>query len=222
MQEARNYTRWLLERFAPYLGDDVLEIGAGIGAYTVPLLHAGKRISACEASSDAASVLRRRAGSTQSLEIIVGEFPTDRVETELGAARFDSVLCVNVLEHVDDPEGLIAAAYQRLRVGGRLLLLVPAVAAAYGEIDRNLGHRRRFSRKELQELLGAPWTVEILQYTNLVGLLGWMLNAHLFKRARQSVGQILVFDRAVVPFLRVVERRIAAPIGQSLLAVVRK
>ncbi|HTD26018.1 MAG TPA: methyltransferase domain-containing protein, partial [Candidatus Elarobacter sp.] len=134
--------------------------------------------------------------------------------------RFDTVVCANVLEHVADDAASLRAMRALLAPGGRVVLIVPALHALYGTIDAAIGHHRRYTREEIDaKLHAAGLEVEHVSYFNLLGMVGWWLNARVLKRRSVPGLQARLNDR-LVPLLRL-ERRLKPPIGMSLLAVGR-
>ena len=142
----------------------------------------------------------------------------------MNLARFhpDSCVCLNVLEHIDDDLGTLQRIASILPARGVIVLLLPAFPALYGTIDRNLGHRRRYSRASIDKLASAAGLeVKKARYVNFAGFFGWWINAHILHRQAQSESQIEFFDR-LAPFLSRLEAAIPPPFGQSLLAVLQK
>jgi len=138
-----------------------------------------------------------------------------------GAERIDTVLCLNVLEHVERDDVALRGLHDLLEPGGRLVLLVPALPALYGSLDRALDHHRRYSRNELlQKLRAAGFEVETNRFFNLLGVLGWTMNSRILKRTTFPPLQLALYDR-LVPLFRL-ESRFRLPIGMSLIAVARK
>ena len=157
--------------------------------------------------------------------------PAGLLTCDAGSARFrdvarfrpDSVVCVNVLEHIEDDVAALRAMADIVVPGGVIVLLVPAFDALYGPIDRNLGHYRRYRRRALAALCSSMGLeIRKLHYVNSVGFFGWWVNARLLKRETQSDGQIAVFDRWLVPVFSALEAAVPPPFGQSLLAVLRR
>jgi SAM-dependent methyltransferase len=140
--------------------------------------------------------------------------------TELASLRFDSVSCVNVLEHIADDAGALKGFKQILVPGGRVLVFVPAVQAAYGPLDAELGHHRRYSKRTLRAAFEAAGLELIrLRYTNPIGLAGWMYNSHISKSTAHSLSQVKSFETLVAPWALPLERLLPPPIGLSLVAV---
>jgi SAM-dependent methyltransferase len=138
----------------------------------------------------------------------------------LAAQRFDTVFCVNVLEHIEDDLAALRTFRSVLAPGGRVLIWVPAVQAAYGPLDAELGHHRRYSKVSLARVFSdAGLDIEVLRYSNPIGLLGWMFNAHVLKTKAHSLGQVRIFDTLIAPWALPLERLVPPPIGLSLIAV---
>jgi len=142
---------------------------------------------------------------------------------ELASQRFDTVFCVNVLEHIEDDREALRTFHRVLAPGGHALVWVPAVQAAYGPLDAELGHFRRYSKASLRAAFtAAGFEMVTLRYSNPIGLLGWMFNAHVLKSREHSLAQVRVFDSLIAPWALPGERLLAPPIGLSLIAVGRR
>src|SRR5204862_2647616 len=121
--------------------------------------------------------------------------------SELIAQHFDTVFCVNVLEHIEDDLGALRTFRSVLAPGGRVLIWVPAVQAAYGPLDAELGHHRRYSKASLAAAFDAGgFDMVTLRYSNPIGLLGWMFNARVLKSRAHSIGQVRLFDNLIGPW----------------------
>ena len=221
MTRARNYFAWQSRLVVRELGRRVVEVGCGIGNFTRLLLDR-ELLIALDSEKACVDALRASLGELPNVRALACsvEGPEFR---ELAGCHPDSVLCVNVLEHVEDDLAALRAMREIVVPGGVVVLLVPAFPALYGPIDRNLGHYRRYRRGGLIQLADAAGlSVDKLHYVNFVGFFGWWLNARVFKREAQSDAQIALFDRVVAPISSVIEGLVSPPFGQSLLAVLRK
>jgi SAM-dependent methyltransferase len=216
-RHGRRYNDWLLARLLP-LGSRVLEVGAGIGTFTVPLAERGLEVIAIEPEPELARVLEER----------VRDFPNvtvrrdDVLELTVGmlGGPVDSVVCLNVLEHIPEDGRALARMQRCLRPGGHLLLLSPAHQFLYGETDRAVDHERRYDVDGLRELLRrAGFEVEDLRHVNPVGAVGWLVSSRLLKRRTLPEGPLSVFGR-LVPILRVLDS-MRLPFGLSLWANAR-
>jgi hypothetical protein len=130
---------------------------------------------------------------------------------------------MNVLEHIEHDQAVLARLKQRLKPGGTIAVLVPAGQWAFGPTDQRLGHFRRYDKpyaRKLIESLGMK--LAKLRYYNFIGIWAWWWNAKFAKRQNQSDAQIKIFDRLIVPVLSRIEAILPPPVGQSLLFVARK
>ena len=218
MATLHRYNRWLWTKVQPYVGTRVLEVGSGIGSMT-RFLASRERVVATDISPEYVATLRGAFENHGNVSVCQFDMGADHLPAEVGAG-FDTVLFLNVLEHVADD----VAALQRLRTvltpEGCLVLIVPAMRSLYGEIDRAIGHHRRYERAELERTLeAAGFTVERLEAFNMIGMLGWYLNACILRRRAVPRFQARIHDR-LVPLLRL-EDHVRCPFGLSLLAVAR-
>ena len=222
MQEARRYASHLFGLFRDHVGSRVLEVGSGIGTMSQRLVEVADLVVGIEPNTNCAvrvqEVMRdhpRFSLRTCHLE--------DCDPVELAAQRFDTILCVNVLEHIADDVEALKTFRNILVPGGRVLIFVPAVQAAYGPLDAELGHYRRYSRRTLGAAFdSAELELRQMRYTNPIGLLGWMYNAHVSKSTTHSLTQVRLFETLIAPWALPLERLVAPPIGLSLAAIGRK
>jgi SAM-dependent methyltransferase len=221
MTRAKNYFAWQSRLVLRELGQRVVEVGCGIGNFTGLLLDR-ELVIALDREEACVESLRERFPRRANLIALICQ-PGSETFRDLARYRPDSVVCVNVLEHIEDDVAALRAMAEILAPGGAIVLLVPAFQALYGPIDRNLGHYRRYRRGSVSRLAGAVGLeVRKLHSVNAVGLFGWWVNARVLKRETQSDGQIAVFDRWMAPVFSALEGAIAPPFGQSLLAVLRR
>jgi len=217
LAEAGNYRRWLCDLAQPWLGDDPLEVGSGLGLYASEWRTAGTaRLTVSEADPGRLQALRDRFADDGA--VVVRELAVPVVQT----SSYSSVIAFNVLEHIEDDGGALRGFAQLLRPGGRVVLIVPAFPSAMSDFDRAIGHYRRYRAASLRRVVeGAGFDVEVLRHVNSIGLLGWFVAMRLLG-GRPKAGLLLtVYDRAVVPWLRRIESRWVPPFGQSLLVVAR-
>lgn len=222
MLEARRYGEHVFGLVRDYVGARVLEVGSGIGTMTRRLVDIAELVVGIEPNINCAVRARETIGHHPRFTL-----RTCHIEEcdplELASHRFDTVLCVNVLEHIADDAGALKGFRDLLVPGGRVLVFVPAVQAAYGPLDAELGHHRRYSKPTLSAAFSAAGlTLERLRYTNPIGLLGWMYNAHVSKSTAHKIEQVRLFETLIAPWALPLERVVPPPIGLSLVAVGRK
>ena len=213
---ADHYAGWIFELIEPHLGAEVSEIGAGHGTFTGMLAAKAKRVVACDLSERCVSRLRERFADTESVQVLQGS-----VDSAAAHGPFDSVILINVLEHIEDDDGALAEISERLlRPGGRLVLWVPAFSLLYSDFDRKIGHYRRYRGPALRtQLSDAGYQVREVRYVNAVGAVAWLVLARLLRRTPTQGTPVKVFDRYFVPVLKRLESRWHPPFGQSVLAV---
>jgi glycosyltransferase involved in cell wall biosynthesis len=191
------YLSWLARVLRPHLGDTVLELGAGIGNFAGRLM--GRRLLYVAAEKDPLYLhaLRNRFLRTPNVSVLELD-PDQPRDFENAGGPFDTVLCVNVIEYVADPEGLIQSAASVLRPGGSIIVLAPQGPALFGSLDMKLGYKRRFSRTELRgELEKHGFKVERMYQLNKIGTPAWWLYGKVLRRGRISKVMLKIFDKTV-------------------------
>jgi SAM-dependent methyltransferase len=205
----------MFERIRPWVGDRVLEIGSGIGNLSQFLVDR-PAVVLSDTSGEYLERLRARFRDRPNVEVMRLYLPTP--EGPVADRRFDTIVCLNVLEHVADDVGSLAAMRRLLDQRGRLVLLVPALRALYGSLDRALGHVRRYTRGELRTKFERNgFALRRLEYFNMAGIPGWWVSGKLLGREIIPAGPLKLFD-ALVPLFRL-ERFLPWRIGQSLIAI---
>ena len=219
---ARNYYRWILSNFLPYLGDRVIEVGAGMGTFSQFLLKAGGGLSELvlvEPADNLFPILARRFAGDPRVRVVHG-FLEDLANSCRGAG--DCIVLVNVLEHIEDDQRFLEAAFKLLRPQGRLLLLVPACPGLYGTLDRVFGHARRYTKPDLRGRLRATgFEVVRLRYFNFPGVAAWFLAGRVLRQRTLPPAMVKLYDRLVVPWASRLERG-NPPVGQSLVGIAIK
>jgi len=214
----RRYNGFLWDLMQPFVGRRVLEVGAGTGLLT-RYLSARERVLATELDGEYVELLQRTFADSPNVEVRQLDL-AHLAEDSVPQRSFDTVVCSNVLEHIEQDGAALAGIRDVLMPGGRVVLIVPALQSLYGSIDRAIHHHRRYSRDGLvRELERAGLAVEHVSYFNMLGVPGWFLNARILKRRAVPGVQARINDW-LVPWLRL-ERRFGPPVGMSLLAVAR-
>lgn len=222
MGEARNYYRWILREFQPFLGKRVLEVGAGIGTFSQHLLGAGlEELILVEPAENLFPILKKHFGDSAEVKLIRAKL--EQVRQELQSLSVDTVVSINVLEHIAEDLATLQAMWTALHRGGTLLLLVPAFPRLYGRLDAAFGHVRRYRRAELSDKLSrAGFRILKLKYWNLPGFITWFIAGRVLRRATLGPLAVKLYDRIAVPLVARMERIITPPIGQGLIAICQK
>jgi SAM-dependent methyltransferase len=220
MADAVNYADWTFSLFSPFIRGEVLEVGCGVGTFTKLIVKTPglSRLLSIDVAA-AAVTLCRASIQSPKLELRHSDVRDVR-ET------FDLVVCMNVLEHIEDDLGTLRHLIRMIRPGGTLFLLVPAHQFLYNVFDVESGHFRRYNRRGMRRLIRQASDGEALQlrqfYFNAIGALGYFGVYKLLGRPPRAGGtEIGRFDTYVVPIQRRLEPRIL-PFGISLISVLAR
>ena len=224
MSEAVRYQAHVFGLVRPHVGSHVLEVGCGIGTMSRLLLDVDQRLRlvCIEPNANCAGRARDALAGQTRVAIRMCHLEECRA-ADLQQEQFDTVVCVNVLEHIEDDVRALALFRDIVAgAGGQVIIFVPAVQGIYGPHDAALGHHRRYSKRSLTAAFSAAGLdVVAMKYTNPIGLLGWMYNLYVSGNTEHTSGQVRVFDRFVAPWALPLERVVTPPIGLSLFAVGR-
>lgn len=223
MSFAVNYHRWILSLFEPYLGTRIVEVGAGTGSFSELLLERRlESLSLVEPSAAMYEQLCRRVSSSQSVSTYNDIF--ERVASQIRSnAKPDSIIYVNVLEHVEDDVNELRIINDTLDSGGRLFIFVPALRWLHGSMDRQLDHFRRYMRSELEKkCVAAGFRVITSRYFDLLGVLPWWVKYKVLQSKKMEPGAVRFYDQRVVPLARTLESSFSPPLGKNVLLVAEK
>jgi glycosyltransferase involved in cell wall biosynthesis len=194
---APRFNAWMADTIRPYIGEQVLEIGAGMGNLTRHVSRKRLRYVATEIDEKHLERLRNRLQHRANIEIATCDL-TYAPDFKAFSESMDTVICLNVLEHIADDVAALRNLYDVLKPGGRAVVLVPEGQAIYGRMDELLGHFRRYSRESLAEVARkAGFQVDTILSFNRISRPGWYINGKLLNRSRISRLQLHVFDRLV-------------------------
>lgn len=217
---ADNYNRWIFQTLRPYLGRRILDVGCSIGNIT-RFYASRERVVGVDLSGEAVARIRRRFAPLPGFSACVADLGDPDFPRALAGERFDTIVCLNVLEHIEDDAAALRRFAALLEPEGRLLLLVPALRPLYGSMDAADGHFRRYEAPSLRRALSAGGFEPLkMFYFNFVGVFGWFLNGRILKKTYVPEDQLRWFDR-LVPLLRRWEEGLRPALGQSLFAVAR-
>jgi glycosyltransferase involved in cell wall biosynthesis len=218
--DAPNFNRWLADTIKPHLGRYVIEIGAGIGNLTRVLVARKKKYVATDLDGEHLERLRVRLSGRPNLEIAL--LDASRAEDYVPfRGQVDTVVCLNVLEHIEDDHAVLTCIHATLQDGGRAIILVPEGQGLFNSLDEELGHRRRYSEDELRRRMSeAGFVVETVLRFNRISRPGWWWNGKVWKRRTISRFQLKTFDRMVWFFRRIDAYLPWSP--TSIIAVGRK
>ena len=226
MSFARNYHNWILDVFAPYLGSHLVEVGAGTGSFSELLVDRKVRsLSLVEPSGTMHQILQDRVQqfpSSTKVTVYNSLFAEvfDQIRT---AQQPDSIIYVNVLEHIDNDQLELETVWETLAPGGRVFVFVPALQSLYGKFDKSVGHFRRYSRSELEnKCRAAGFKILKSNYFDLLGVVPWWLQYRLFRASTLRPGAVKLYDRYIISIAKALESLVYPPIGKNLLLIGEK
>ncbi|MEA2977957.1 MAG: hypothetical protein QOF19_3477 [Alphaproteobacteria bacterium] len=218
-ERAVNWKRYWSSQIRPHLGPRVLEVGAGIGTNTSYLNRGALEWVCIEPDHKMAVALAARQ--------VAKELPATRVIAGTVAdlppiPSFDSIVYIDVLEHIEKDAEEVDQAIRRLRTGGKLIVLAPAHTWLYSPFDKSIGHFRRYSAADFRALTRPGLELVSLRMLDSVGVLVSVVNRFAFKQDMPNISQILLWDRVMVPISRLIDPLFFYRFGKSILAVWRR
>jgi hypothetical protein len=215
-QHALNWKRYWAAQVRPHIGSCVLQVGTGIGVNTPYLNKGAKEWVYLEPDAQMAAILIRRQRENQfpATKIIAGtmaELPTGR--------NFDSIIYIDVLEHIEDDYTEIAVAASRLCLGGKLIVLSPAHSWLFSPFDAAIGHFRRYSSRSIRALTPCRLKIVTLRQLDLIGMFASAASRFIFRPQMPTLSQVLFWDRFLVSASRVCVLLVRKRLGKSILVV---
>lgn len=206
VQRAPRFNRWMFSQFAPYLGEEVLEAGCGIGNLSQFVL-AKKRLVSIDNDPFYIERMKNAFGNLSNVTVLEADI-TSAADMRRASAggRFDGAFSSNVLEHIEDHVGALQCLRSTLKPGGRLVILVPSGPNLYSGVDKTLGHVRRYTESSLRAAMEeGGFRVEKCWGFNRVGGLGWRVSGKILRKTTLSPGQMRLFEW-LMPIVRVAEK----------------
>jgi glycosyltransferase involved in cell wall biosynthesis len=218
LARAPRFNAWMADTIRPYCGRRVLEIGSGTGNLTRRLVPRDAYV-ASDVNPLYLQTLNGLRVDRPYLDVTLTDVTRGESFPQVPGG-FDTVVCLNVIEHVDDDVGSLRNIRSVLSPGGQAIVLVPQGPGLFGTLDEILGHRRRYSEASLRQLAtDAGFEVRELLRFNRVGTPAWWLNGRLLRRRHFGLAQIAALN-VLTPLFRLVDRALPFP-PLSLIAVLR-
>jgi len=223
--DAERYNQWILEVIRPYCKGRIIEIGSGIGNMSQLFVR--------ENFSVVLSDLRESYCQTLRDKFSAIEFPPAVVQLDLAHPEFskvyaehlnsfDSLIILNVLEHIKDDAQAIRNCHSLLKDDGHLIVFVPAIQSLYNRFDKGLGHFKRYDKKTLSQLISQnKFEIIFSKYMNFAGIFGWFFSGKVFGNAIVPGKQVKLFNH-FVPLFRLVDRIIFNATGLGVVCVGKK
>jgi SAM-dependent methyltransferase len=217
---APRYRKWQIDLVRPHCGRSVMELGPGLGHFAAELDALGlDRLVLADSEQYALKRLSERFADRENVEVVELEVPGP---VEIGEP-VDTIVAMNVVEHIDDDVGALRDLATALIPGGRVVIWVPGYPQLYGDFDRKVGHVRRHTPKTLRDhVTRAGLNVEVCHPVNFLGGIAWWMAVR-----RGGVGYpkprlVWLYDNVAIPVTRTLERAIRPPFGQTVFCVASK
>jgi len=222
MTKTYNYNKWVFDMYKEFVGKRVLDIGSGYGTF-INFISNKEYVAAIEPSEECYNYLTARFSSKKNIELVKADVTAPETLGGLREKGIDTVICLNVLEHIEDDKKAVRNIREVMKPGGKFILFVPALNAIYGTLDEALGHYRRYEKKELELMLNeAGFKIIKSRYVNFVGAFSWFLYSKIIKAKSPAENRIVFYDKYVVPIVSLIENFVRLPFGQSILIIAEK
>jgi len=230
MEYAPNYHNWILDEFKPHIGRTVVEVGSGTGSITKKLFdYTIQKLVAIEPSELVFNKLnqvifdyKENIKKTDTEFKAINAYLVDSKE-DLRKIGVDTFLYINVLEHIEDDLAELQLMYSILDKGGKILIFVPALQWLFGTHDANVGHFRRYYKKELRtKVETAGFKIEKINYFDFLGIIPWWIAFKLLRIKFLKDGQSKIYDKIIVPIERKIEQKMSPIVGKNLLLIAVK
>jgi SAM-dependent methyltransferase len=223
LEIGKTYVNWIYSVIEPFLGNRILEIGSGLG---LMIEHLVKKdfVVASDINKDFLKVISKKFKKRDNIKDIYLDITKISPLTlnSLRKLKFDTVISLNTLEHIGDDRKALDNIFKILPDSGKIIIFVPAINFIYGSLDRSLGHLRRYSRSQLQcDFESVGFKVIFIKYFNILGIVWWYIAGKMLKLKNipKHSGTLL---NLIVPFLKIFEKSVKIPFGQSLIVIGEK
>lgn len=221
LADMKNYQSWIVETFQPYLGGEAVEFGAGIGNLSLRIREHVSTLDLVEPSANLAVSLKQRFEGDNGVAIY--EETLEAKLPNVSEKTYQSVVLVNVLEHIEDDAAALDGLFRILKPGGHLLLFVPALKFLYSNLDAAVGHFRRYQRPQLNARVSdAGFNIVRCKYFDTLGVAPWWLLNTMMGASDFNPRLVSIYDTVFTPMSRVLESLIPPPFGKNILLIARR
>lgn len=216
--EARNYRKYEYDMVAPHVGRSMLEVGSGLGHFSEQFVGRLDYLVVSDSDPYCVEQLRKRHAGNPDVEVIELALPADIKIRQ----RVDTVVMMNVLEHIKDDVQALKDLAAVTEPGGRIIIWVPGYMQLYGDFDRKVGHVTRYTPATLTRSVRAAGLIpEVCKPINFLGGIAWWVAVRRGGAGYPDPRLVKIYDRTVVPATRLIEKVIRPPFGQTVFCVAR-
>jgi len=219
----KNFTKWVLDEVSPVLKGNILEVGSGLGTFSEYIIERfpESSITLSDVSHIYVKNLEEKFGS-KKVDVYKLDLNDSEDFQKILHKKFDSIIAINVLEHIKDDKLALRQLHDLLNLDGTLVILVPANKFLYNVIDKSIDHWRRYTKDELRtKLQECHFSIKRMFSFNILGMIGWYVNGNICKNPvinKQASG---IFDK-LIPIMKMVEKLLGRKIGLSIICFAKK
>jgi 2-polyprenyl-3-methyl-5-hydroxy-6-metoxy-1,4-benzoquinol methylase len=222
---ADKFNKWMYETIKPYVKGHLLEVGSGIGNVSSHFLINGTTTTLTDLRQNYCDLLDQKFRNYPNLKgIIKVNLTHPKFETEYAhlIGKYDSIVAMNVVEHIEDDNLALANCYKLLSKGGHVIILVPAYQFLFNKFDVGLEHFRRYTKTKLRKIIeNNNFEIVKSQYWNAVGIAGWFVTGSIMRKETIPEGQMGLYN-TLVPAIKIIDKIVFNQIGLSTICVGRK
>ena len=221
---SNQFNNWIYEKMVGRLRGGILELGSGLGVFSEKIVRdmGTSEIILTDKSLSYLNNLEKKFINRTNVTINKLDLECISDYQQIGYNKFDTILAINVLEHVKNDALVFEQLFRMLRKNGTVILLVPSYKFLYNHIDLEIGHQRRYTKKELQtKIQKSQFVIKEIQFFNLAGILGWYINGNLLQKSGLSTEAMTLFDH-LVPFWKFLDHITFNKIGLSIISYLSK
>jgi SAM-dependent methyltransferase len=217
---AVNNNNWTRGKIAPFIGKAVLEIGSGIGTFSKFIIGAGRTVTLSDVDETYVNGLKERFRDDPSVSVVQAD--AGRIDEAVNGRKFDTVVAINIIEHLENDDEAFERIKKILLPGGKLIFIVPAHKLLFSKFDRSIGHYRRYNRSELErQLVEKGYNIEFIEFMNAISAIGWFFSFKLLNSIKMPTTQVGIADK-LIPFISFFEKFVKVPFGLSIFCVAKK
>ena len=226
--QAKNWKNYWGSKVKPSLGKRVLEVGAGLGGTTQYLYNANidtiEKWTCLEPDATLAKIIEEKINdkTIPACDVITSTLDTLKNQNNFYKILYDSILYIDVIEHIENDAAELTHTLSYLKTGGHLIILVPAHQYLYSPFDKSIGHYRRYSRSMLEKIIPEGYDIVQSHYLDALGLGTSLANKWFLKQDYPTLPQILFWDKYVVTTSTFVDKLLMHNVGKSVLLIARK
>ncbi len=209
---------WTYRKIEPFIGNTILELGSGMGTISKFLVKYGRKVFLTDINFEYVEYLKGRFIGNSEVDVYRRDIEKD--EMTFGKTQFDTVIAINILEHIKDDEKVMRNVRALLSRKGRFIIVVPAHKALMSEFDKLLEHQRRYEKDDLKNKLElAGFKICHMEFMNFMSAIGWFFEFKILHKKAMLKHTLVLADKIVIPLVKLLEKGIQFPFGLSLFVV---